>query len=778
MRHFGLTKYRERQRILREHGHAGESQACRRILKKVVPAVGAELERQFDFYAEPKNNPPVFLMYVMDFDPQELGFIALKTMFDIMDELPKLQNVGFKIGKAIENVARRRYFEENRGRWDEYLLTKKQKPFKGHRQTAMELFFEEEEKHERHSDFIRFQLWQPKHKITLGLWLFEIIRQHSGLVEIFYVKNSANAHHSAKHVRPTKDFTNWIQRYDRWKELMCPTYLATTDKPMPWEDTRVGGYDHNGDLPTTFVKYREDSKGMEKLYATVNNIQQVKWQINTQVLEVATKSWEQGLCLGGMPDNEELKVEKWYDKSTAKIPFDVWKTNKRRALEYNLSLRGKRMRTGKTIYIANWYAKNLKDGFYFPHNVDYRGRVYPLPALVNPQGDDLGRNMLLFAKGEQIVDEEDFKWICVHGANMYGTKGTFEERVKWIKSREECILASAADPFEEQWWTDASDPWGMLAFCFEYAKWKREGYGYTSYLPVHQDASNNGIQIMSLLLRDEKIGRKVNLIPDAPLGDMYEEIIERVREKLKENRSKCAYAAAWYKFGINRKYSKPVVMSKPYGAEGYTNVDVLTPIYEAQVKDSYRPFEDGENLRAIRYLTKMIQDEVDDMMPHHMILMKWIRSLYVDGEVKWKAPFGYEVRSVNWSYKKLYFMTAVNGLIDKCYVHEPDKVDIKRIRRALVANYIHSIDASVVHRVAEQMEFDIGFVHDSFCTHAPNVNKLKRTLLKIYKEFFTRNLLEELSLEVSKQQKTESKSTPQFGTLDVSQITRCQYVFH
>ena len=174
------------------------------------------------------------------------------------------------------------------------------------------------------------------------------------------------------------------------------------------------------------------------------------------------------------------------------------------------------MRTGKTIYIANWYAKNLKDGFYFPHNVDYRGRVYPLPALVNPQGDDLGRNMLLFAKGEQIVDEEDFKWICVHGANMYGTKGTFEERVKWIKSREECILASAADPFEEQWWTDASDPWGFLAFCFEYSKWKKEGYGYVSYLPVHQDASNNGIQIMSLLLRDEKIGRKVNLIPDAP----------------------------------------------------------------------------------------------------------------------------------------------------------------------------------------------------------------------------------------------------------------------
>lgn len=778
MRQFGLTKYRDRQRKLRENGLSGETRACRQIMKKVVPGVGEELEREFTFFSDSKNNPPAFLMYVFDFDPWELGFIATKALFDCMDEMPKLQQVGVKIGKAIENVARRRYFEENRGRWDEYLLSKKQKPFKGHRQTAMELFFEEEEKHEKYNDYIRFRAWRPHLKVTLGLWLFEKIRMFTGLFEIFYVSTPNSSHHSVKHVRPTSQFCDWIQRYDKWKELMCPTYLATNDKPLDWIDSKIGGYDHDGDLPTSFVKYRDDASGMEKLYASVNAIQSVKWQINPEVLEVATKSWEQGLCLGGMPVNEEHKVEKWYDGDTEGVAFSEWKANKRRALEHNLRMRGKRMRTGKTIYIANWYARNLKDGFYFPHNIDYRGRVYPLPALVNPQGDDLGRNMLMFAKGEQIVDEEDFKWVCVHGANMYGKKGTYDERVRWIKSREECILASAGDPFAEQWWCDASDPWGMLAFCFEYAKWKREGYGYTSYLPVHQDASNNGIQMMSLLLRDEKIGRKVNLVPDAPMGDMYEEIIENVRKELRARRSKCAYAAAWFKFGVSRKYSKPIVMAKPYGAEGYTNVDVLTPIYEEEVENSYRPFTKGENLRAIRYLTQMIQEEVDKLLPDHMALMKWIRSLYTGGEMVWTAPHGYKVRSVNWSYKKVHFQTVVNGLLDKCYVLEPDTVDVKRIRRALVANYIHSLDASVVHRVAEQMEFDIGFVHDSFCCHAPNVKKLKRTLLQTYKEFFSRNLLEELSLEVSKNQKTESKSTPQFGSLDVSQITRCQYVFH
>ena len=155
---------------------------------------------------------------------------------------------------------------------------------------------------------------------------------------------------------------------------------------------------------------------MHKLFNSVNNIQSVKWQINKQVLDVATKSWTEGLLLGGMPHNEELEIEDYYEGED-KQELSEWKTRKRRALEANLKNKGLRFRTAKTVYIGNYYYKNLSDGFYFPHNVDYRGRVYPLPSFVNPQSDDLGRSLLLFAKGEQIVDEEDFEWILVgHGS--------------------------------------------------------------------------------------------------------------------------------------------------------------------------------------------------------------------------------------------------------------------------------------------------------------------------------------------------------------------------
>jgi len=169
MRDFGVAKYRETQRLYRENGLRGETESCKRILRSTLPQVGEAITKELEFYSHRRNNPPLFLMFVMDIDGYELGHICLKTLMDMMDSLPKLQEVGVSIGSAVEAVARRRYFEEHRGEWDAYLLKKKQKVLKGNRRSQMEVFFEEEEKHERHSDFIRFKLWEPHHKAGLGL---------------------------------------------------------------------------------------------------------------------------------------------------------------------------------------------------------------------------------------------------------------------------------------------------------------------------------------------------------------------------------------------------------------------------------------------------------------------------------------------------------------------------------------------------------------------------------------------------------------------------------
>ena len=43
-----------------------------------------------------------------------------------------------------------------------------------------------------------------------------------------------------------------------------------------------------------------------------------------------------------------------------------------------------------------------KQIFWLPHNMDFRGRVYPCPPHLNHLGSDMARSLLCFAKGEPL----------------------------------------------------------------------------------------------------------------------------------------------------------------------------------------------------------------------------------------------------------------------------------------------------------------------------------------------------------------------------------------
>ena len=66
-------------------------------------------------------------------------------------------------------------------------------------------------------------------------------------------------------------------------------------------------------------------------------------------------------------------------------------------------------------------ARAFKDikAFYFPHNLDFRGRVYPIAPHLHHMGHDICRGLLLFAKGEPI-GPNGLYWLKVHLANQLG----------------------------------------------------------------------------------------------------------------------------------------------------------------------------------------------------------------------------------------------------------------------------------------------------------------------------------------------------------------------
>jgi DNA-directed RNA polymerase, mitochondrial len=92
--------------------------------------------------------------------------------------------------------------------------------------------------------------------------------------------------------------------------------------------------------------------------------------------------------------------------------------------------------------------KFVADRFYLPHNVDFRGRAYPIPPHLNHVGDDLSRGLLKFADSRPL-GARGLRWLKIHLANVYGfDKASFDERENWVMDRMEDVYDSATKPLD------------------------------------------------------------------------------------------------------------------------------------------------------------------------------------------------------------------------------------------------------------------------------------------------------------------------------------------
>lgn len=132
-----------------------------------------------------------------------------------------------------------------------------------------------------------------------------------------------------------------------------------------------------------------------------------------------------------------------------------------------------------------------EEAFYYPHNVDFRGRAYPMHPHLNHLGSDMCRGLLVFAQGKPL-GPKGFFWMKVHLANLYGGavgKMPFHKRVAFIDSQMEDVLDSAETPLAgSRWWLKAEDPFQALAACMDIrdAIASDNPETFVSFLPVHQ----------------------------------------------------------------------------------------------------------------------------------------------------------------------------------------------------------------------------------------------------------------------------------------------------
>lgn len=624
-----------------------------------------------------------------------------------------------------------------------------------------------------------------KQRLRAGVKAIELFCEATGL---FVIDTSG---FGKRRIRPTEAVHKWLEQQHARCELLSPIHVPMIIEPRRWVSPHKGGYitksPGNRLVKQANRAYHAQlaDVDMPAVYDAVNAIQSMPWRINTRLLEVVREIWDGGGLLGGLPERQPQTVP----PRPADADEETIARWKREAMNiYDANNKNVAQRIGMSQRL--WIAEKFKDeeAIYFPHACDFRGRVYPIPVGgPNPQGDDLSKALLEFARGEPITDG-GAHWLAVHLANQFGQdKLPFNERVDWVFRNEALILDSARDPLDGQrFWATAENPFLALAACFEWQGYVETGADFVTHLPVHLDGSNSGLQHFSALLRDPVGAAAVNLIPQDRPADIYSEVAKVAQAKVEASDDPAT--RLWSGDKVTRKIAKRPTMTFVYAATRY---GMLDQIYQTLREiDGEVPHIDGDNYAASNAMSYVLWDSIKETVIAASAAMDWLRQAAkvmtkAGLPIIWTAPSGLPVLQDYPNTRKEMIRVYHQSKEVRLIVHLDAKgIDGRRQANAIAPNFIHSMDAAHLMDVATRCHgqgIDLAVVHDSFGCLANRAFEMRGILRASFVDQYRPDRLamlrDELLMQLPVEFHDKLPPLPAMGDLDIEAIQHSEYLF-
>lgn len=351
-----------------------------------------------------------------------------------------------------------------------------------------------------------------------------------------------------------------------------PRYLPMLVQPKPWLSWNSGAYllhqtqmmrTKDSDEQLQYLQQASDNDTLDTIFTGLDALGSVSWQINRRVFDVVSTVWNAGEAIADIPNKDSLvdpvKAPLPENVETDPRARDTYRHRIRQALQARREAHSKRCDLNYKLEIARAF---LDEKFYFPHNLDFRGRAYPIPPNLSHIGDDMCRGLLMFGEAKPL-GERGLRWLKIHAANLCGyDKASFDERERWTMEHLENIFDSADKPLDGQrWWLKADDPWQCLATCIELTDALRSEVptDYACALPVHQDGTCNGLQHYAALGGDLKGAHQVNLDAGDRPADVYSGVASMVNEIIDRDAADGVAEAEILKGKVTRKVVKQTV---------------------------------------------------------------------------------------------------------------------------------------------------------------------------------------------------------------------------
>ncbi|XP_066246589.1 DNA-directed RNA polymerase, mitochondrial [Euwallacea similis] len=617
------------------------------------------------------------------------------------------------------------------------------------------------------------QPWAPGTLISLGRFLYHIIihdlkvdvnsmrrdRSNKNFLPAFYTIFRSQGRIVKEEIKPHPILSK-LYKASQPETLTFPANeVPMVCPPVPWTSINNGGYLIS---PTDVVRLPFQAYSQKKRLEKVDSVQlypnldalnqlaSVPWKVNSKVLDV---------ILGVFRNGGSSKLDVPQPPSSLPAPSSpVQGVDKEERYHfYKLKLQHRRKQAEMfslwcdclyRLSLANHFRDKI---FWLPHNMDFRGRVYPVPPHLNHLGSDLARSMLIFAEARPL-GPSGLDWLKIHLINLTGLKkrDSLADRLAFANNIMDLILDSANNPLEgKMWWINSDEPWQTLACCMEIADVLKSGIDpalYRSHFPVHQDGSCNGLQHYAALGRDSAGAYSVNLAPSDIPQDVYSAVVALVEEQRARDEAAGIEIAKVLNGFIKRKVIKQTIMTTVYGvtrfgarlqiAKQLKDIDDF-PKESVWAASSYLTGRTFESLRSMFTSTREIQDWFTECAR----LITGVKCSLLE----WVTPLGLPVVQPYIKFKKV---TGMPLGYDNSILDQFEKPNTMKQKNAFPPNFIHSLDSShmmLTSLFCARAGITFVSVHDCYWTHASTIHIMNKICREQFVALHSEPILENLS---------------------------------
>ena len=371
--------------------------------------------------------------------------------------------------------------------------------------------------------------------------------------------------------------------------------------------------------------------------------------------------------------------------------------------------------------------------FYQRGFFDYRGRLYLSRSVINYQGDDLQRALIDFSEGKR-VRKKDLNHLYTRLCDLNGIKGERTEKELGARQHKKKFIRWGNKPIQYYYqWSEYGDKWQLIRACIELAELDKNP-NHKSTLICEIDQSTSCLQHIAMLEGDMNLARRINLTPD--FNDIYQEIGDGMQELRRAGLSASE----------RRKLIKITLLAWTYGGDAWT----ACQDYHKSDMDYLMNMTASDRLSLANRVVRQIEGELrtaaryrEDYKSH---AMQRRINLELPDNTFWASPSDFEVHGWKqetderrqYVYRKPNPKKYRDDQV-KLTAYEPNEdVDTNALTKSMPPNFVHSIDASVIHKCLAYTpdEQSLVCVHDALGTHLRHVDdarqRFKQNFHRVY----------------------------------------------